>query len=47
MACLKKLSVFWRPVVRGFGKMNFVESSGSQIEILIRHLTGGFEKKNK
>jgi hypothetical protein len=46
MACFKKHSVFWRPVIRGCVKMNLVEGSGSQIELLIRHLTGGFKKKN-
>jgi hypothetical protein len=45
MAYCKKLSVFGRPVVRGFMKMNFVEGIGSQIEILTRNLTEGFEKK--
>jgi hypothetical protein len=47
MACCKKLSVFGRPVVRGFVKMNFVEGVGSRIEIPTRRFTEGFEKSNK
>jgi len=45
MACCNKLSVFGRPVVRGFLKMNLVEGVGSRIEIVTQHLTEGFEKK--
>ena len=47
MACFKKLSVFLLPVVRGMGKMDLVDDSGCQIEILARHLTEGFDKSNK
>ena len=47
MACCKKLSIFGRPVISGFVKMNLVQGVGSRIEIPTPHVIEGFEKKRQ